>query len=199
MAVAIVFGFILVGFLGVPATATDLITFTPDWIKRVEGYWYGHEISNKEYVTFVNYIIKNQIVSDNYYEILSNKQADGIITYNNTTGVSDDILFIAFNEWEKLNPDLVFIESFYSPSLIIIELEHLPFGTTLNSDQELLNYSEDEIIFQEYTDRKEIGRIIYIPAKQDNVTTINEIMDGIGLTLGTGQKGKGYVIPEIYR
>src|SRR3972149_9735966 len=110
--VTIVFGFILVVFLGVPATATDLITFTPDWIKRVESYWYAHEISNKEYVTFVNYIIKNQIVSDNYYEILSNKYSDGIITYNNTA-VSDDILFKALNEWEKLNPDLVFVVLYY--------------------------------------------------------------------------------------
>jgi len=171
----------------------------PDWIKRVESFWYGQEISNREYVSFINYIIKNQIVSDNYYEKLSKKHTYGIITYNNTVGVSDDILFIAFNEWEKLNPDLVFIESSYSPSLTIIEHEHLPFGVILNSNQKLLGYSEDEIFYEEYSGGREGSRIIYIPAKQDNVTTINEIIQGIGLSLGKGQKGEEYMVPEIYR
>lgn len=194
--VTIVFGFILAGFLGVQVTATDLITFTPDWIKRVEGYWYGQEISNKEYVTFVDYIIKNQIVSDYYLEILSNKYTDGIITYNNTA-VSEDIVLIALNEWEKLNPDLVFVESSYSPYVFIKEIEGLPFAITLNSDQELVGHGEDKIYFPESLDPKK-PKIIYLPAKQDNITTINEIIEEIELTLGQ-INDKGYVVPATYR
>ena len=201
--VAGIFGVILVGFLGVPVSADDLITFIPDWVKGVEGYWYGQEISNKEYVTFVDYIIKNQIVPDNYYRILSNKYTEGIITYNNTA-VSAEILFIALNEWEKLNPDLAFIESSYSPSLYITKMEYQPFGIQTSSDEILLGYVQD--------------RVIYVSPLQNNVTTINMIMHGVGITLGLEQinddeshlmytpeatktksmfDDKGYVLPEL--
>ena len=190
--------------LFIPTSVFAEYSTIPSWVDRVEGFWYGQEISNNEYVTFVDHIIKRQIVSHEYYEILNNKHVDGIITYNNTA-ISAGMMSIAFSEWEKLNPDLVFVESPYSPSLSVQEMYWTPFSIKLDSDKVLLGYERDGIIF--------------VSPDYDRVTTINTLMHEIGHVLGlmhindeshlmygsersvdaSSYNKRGYAIPNIYQ
>ena len=54
------------GILSIPNSSAQEDTEIPDWIKNVAGWWANDEISENEFLTGIEYMINNNIISINF-------------------------------------------------------------------------------------------------------------------------------------